>query len=242
MPSKYKQNQYNDIFDKLPMPIKDLVASSETAAKVFKIAQTHRLQIDQADVLNQITLDVLMGITPAKDFLETIKKDIQIEPNEAIGVVNDINDQIFKPIREVMETSFNGGNPNKLRTITTIEENDEEHLHLTKHDILREIENPPEAVVKKIEGTEDTKVETPEISKTTEIEEYNQELLGNKIEIRKTEDPTKPKVVIPPQEKSISEIKLGGVASTEKANKIVEETKKAETTKPQIDPYREPVE
>ncbi len=276
MPSNYKTTQYNEIFDKLPSPIKDTIANLDSAEKVYKIAQNHRLQIDQAGTLNQITIDVLMGITAAKDFLETVKKDLNIDHGEAISIVNDIDDAMFKPVREIMERSFHNEAPNKLRTINTADENDEEHLHLTKHDVLREIENPSPAERRRVEsfevrggreevktvaeeelrgGREESEEKTPEISKTTEIEGYVQELTGNKIEIKtvaseevrsakkeSVETPyQKNPVIMPSAPKTIAEMKLSSVTSVEKGNTIVEE-KKEPTSQVgiKIDPYREP--
>ncbi len=237
---KYTNQQYTEIFEKLPDALKDAVASSETSKKVSEIGNKHHLQVDQTGSLIEIVLDVLMGITTAKDFLEEIKRTISIESNEAISIVNDVNEEIFKPVRETMEKTFREGAPNKLRTISTIEENDDEHLHLTKHDILREIENPVEAKFRKTVEVE-TEEKPTEISKTTEIEEYSEELSGNKIEIRKTENPILPKVEVVPQVRSISETKLSGITSMDKGEIEVKKETKDESPKSQVDPYREQI-
>ncbi len=231
---KLKQNQYTEIFQKLPAPIKDVVAASTTSEKIFKIAQTHRLQVDQSGTLNNIVLDVLMGITSVKNFLDTVKQEINLEPHEAVALVNDIDEQIFKPVREAMEKAFAGGAPYKPRTIATADENDDEHLHLTKRDVLKEIENPAESQVRKvlINNPDSHKEDNPKpenipkepeatIATTEAVEEYHEELTGNKIEIRKLP-------VEASEEAPKEEIKTPEPQNTEQ--------------KYQVDPYREPIE
>ena len=104
-------------------------------------------------------------------------------------------------------------------------------------------------------GREESEEKTPEISKTTEIEGYVQELTGNKIEIKtvaseevrsakkeSVETPyQKNPVIMPSAPKTIAEMKLSSVTSVEKGNTIVEE-KKEPTSQVgiKIDPYREP--
>ena len=266
---EYTPDQYNDIFYKLPQPLQDILAVTSTNNKVFAIAKKHNLQVDQTGILNDIVMHILLGIIATKDFLETLKKETSVDPQEATLIVNEINEEIFKPVRELMEKTFRGGAPYKPRTMATIDENDEEHLHLTKHDILREIENPPEAEVRKepaSELQEEASQDIPEISKTAEIEKYSEELQGNKIEMRKV-DSEKPVdslqftvdsgqakqdeeklIAMPSAVKNIAEMKLSSITNMEQGIKINEQftvdslQKKEETSKPVIDPYREPIQ
>ena len=218
------------ILDKLPDTIRNTVLSMDTTNLIWKIGETHRLQVDKIGTMHDIVMDTLMGIISAKDLPTELSKELDLPSVEIIPLMIEIDEKIFKPVKEIMMKSFNGGSPNKIRTISRIEENDDEHLHLTKHDILREIENPVEA---KFQKNVEVEKEPVKISKTKEIEEYNEELPGNKIEIRKTENPILPKVEIVPQLKSISETKLSGVTSMNKGEE--------EVPKPKIDPYREPI-
>ncbi|MFA6463759.1 MAG: hypothetical protein WCV55_02010 [Candidatus Paceibacterota bacterium] len=256
---KYTPEEYNKILDKLPQVIRETVLSREATDIIWKIGESHKLQFDKIGIMHDLIMDTMMGIVTVKNLPTELSKELDIPSVEIVPIMEEVNEKIFKPVRELMEKTFRDGAPNKLRTIATIDENDEEHLHLTKHDILREIENPVEAEVKKWtekkeQEIKSTKEEIPEISKTTEIEEYNQELTGNKIEIKKVssfevlgerkkeenQNLIKPQETIVSPQKTITEMKLSGVTNVEKGAEMVKETKKEETPKPQIDPYREP--
>ncbi|MEI8337829.1 MAG: hypothetical protein WCF92_01630 [bacterium] len=263
---KYTPEEYNKILDKLPQIIKETVLSSEATNILWEIGEKHKLQFDKIAIMHDLVMDTMMGIVTAKSLPDELAKELDLSSSEIAPMVEEINEKIFKPVREIMEKTFKGGSPNKLRTISTVQENDDEHLHLTKHDILREIENPSRSVVRK-EISEEKIVSVkkeekiPEISKTSAVEEYNQELSGNKIDMRKVdslpihitlnqqgttaEQKTKIEEVINPErtfvppQKTIAEMKLSGMTNTENGAQIAKETNE-ETPKPSIDPYREP--
>ena len=245
---KYTPEEYNAILDKLPDIIRDKVLSMDTTNLIWKIGETHRLQVDKIGTMHDMVMDTMMGIISSKDLPTELSKELNLPSAEIIPLMTEIDEKVFKPVREIMMKSFREGSPNKIRTISRIEENDDEHLHLTKHDVLMEIENPVES---KFQRTVEIEKNPVQISKTTELEEYNEELTGNKIEMRKVdslqrienkiEESQKKEIpTVIPVPKSISETKLSGVTNIEKGTEIVTE-KKEETPKSVIDPYREPM-
>ena len=256
---KYTPEEYNKILDKIPPILRETVLSMDTTNLIWKIGEEHRLQFDKIGLMHDLIMDTLMGIVSVKNLPSELSKELDIPSAEITPIISEVDEKIFKPMRLTMEKFFNGGSPNKLRTISTIDENDDEHLHLTKHDILREIENPSPAEGRKVESFEvlgAREVKKPEISKTTEIEEYAPELSGNKIEMRvvpssqlKVESEKQiqkneengvklPEISIAttPAQKTITEIKLSGITNMEKGKEIAEGSAKTK-----IDPYREPI-
>ncbi len=139
---KYSVQQYTEIKSKLPQAIIDGVLSYDTTLKVEEIGVKHKLQIDQIGILVDIIQDIGYGILASKDFLETLKAELELPQEELLLLASDINDQIFKPVRAEMLKTFKDEAPNKPRTISTIDENDTHHETLSKADILSEIENP----------------------------------------------------------------------------------------------------
>ena len=254
---KYTPEEYNKILDKIPPILRETVLSMDTTNLIWKIGEEHRLQFDKIGLMHDLIMDTLMGIVSVKNLPSELSKELDIPSAEITPIISEVDEKIFKPMRLTMEKFFNGGSPNKLRTISTIDENDDEHLHLTKHDILREIENPSPAEGRKVESFEvlgAREVKKPEISKTTEIEEYAPELSGNKIDIKKVESEKQiqkneengvklPEISIATTlaQKTITEMKLSGITNMEKGKEIAEESKKEEPAKTKIDPYREPI-
>jgi len=192
---KYQQNQYVEIFYKLPPEIKDVVASSKTTENIWAIAKNHKLQIDQSGELDDIVMDVIMGIIPTKNMVEEIATSCKIPKMDASLISRDIDDQIFRPIKELMRRLYEEGAPFKPESMNTVDEKDEDHSHLDKHDILREIENPTAPEVKVVEGKQlraeglELEVEKkndasfiPSTSKV--IEEYHEEIEGGKAQLK----------------------------------------------------------
>ena len=263
---KYTPDEYKKILDKLPPVIRESVLSMDTTNLIWKIGENKRIHLDKIGIMHDLIMDTMMGIVTVKNLPNELSKELDLPSVEIIPIMNEVNEKIFKPVREAMEKTFSGGSPNKLRTINTADENDEEHLHLTKHDVLREIENPVPTEVKTLynDKTQDIneKLEkkTLGISKITEIQEYPQELIGNKIDLRMVDDlqlttnnnkqkeevskstqPQKNPVIMPSSPKTIAEMKLSNVTSIEKENTIIEEKNEfSPQVQIKIDPYREP--
>jgi hypothetical protein len=148
-----KPEFYRAIRAKLPQAIIDGVLSYDTTLKVEEIGAKHKLQIDQIGILVDIIQDIGYGILASKDFLETLKTEIELPQEELLLLASDINEQIFKPVRAEMLKTFKDEAPNKPRTIATIDENDTHHETLSKADILSEIENPHPVVTRKETGS-----------------------------------------------------------------------------------------
>jgi len=147
---KYSTNQYVEIFYKLPPEIKDVVASSATTTKLWEIGQNHKLHVDAIGNMTDIVMDVIMGIIPSKNIVNEISENCGISKIDASIVVRDIDDQILRPIKELMRRLYEDGAPFKPDSMNTVDEKDEDHSHLDKHEILRDIENPTAAEVKTV--------------------------------------------------------------------------------------------
>lgn len=197
---KYTNQQYKEIFNKLPQEIRDAVSSYDGTEKIWKIGEDHKLQIDQIGVMHQIVLDIIMGIIPTKNFAKVLAEELNISPLEAANLSRDIDENIFKPIKKSMITMYGEGAPNKpSSSLVQFYEEDDEHKELSKESILREIESPAPAIVRKEINLETEKVVESKQENTvpkilekikTEIEVYPEEITGKVLEIEKKVTPT----------------------------------------------------
>lgn len=178
---KYTVDQYNSIFSKLPQGIRDVLALYSTNQKIFSIGERHKLHIDHQGVLNDLTMDVMMGIVPAGKFIEELAKETGIPRLEASAIVHDIDEEIFKPIKELMVKTYAGEAPFRPKSSLKAVHEDEDPDGIHRDELLRSIEEPEVAQVKKwrSDGTiesivtfsdakEFSKTPDPEIFKKTE--------------------------------------------------------------------------
>ncbi|MES2409176.1 MAG: hypothetical protein V4509_02635, partial [Patescibacteria group bacterium] len=187
---KYTTEQYNKIFWNLPAEIRNVVSSVETTDHINIIGKKHNLQIDKIGDLVDLTFDVVMGIVATKDFVKEIQNDLHMSALEASVLARDIDENIFKPIKETMVGLYAGRAPHKpSSSLVQYYEEDEEHPSLDKQTLLKEIEDPTPAEVKTetmVTMVKNTKIDTPVVATNkekvehtkpeTDIVEYHQEI------------------------------------------------------------------
>jgi hypothetical protein len=147
---KYTNEQYNEIFYKLPMEIRDVISSTETTSHLYKIGQKHDLHLDKIGDMIDITFDAIMGIIATKNFIKELQDSLEISALDASVLARDIDENIFRPIKKTMTSLYAGGAPYKpSSSLVQFYEEEDEHKTLSKADILKEIEDPSDAVVRK---------------------------------------------------------------------------------------------
>ncbi len=130
-----------DEFDKLaekyktiPPDVREAISSTEVAVKIEDIAKEQGLLLDKADVLAEETALVMLGLSNPSNFVSTLRRKLGVSEKTAIQIANEINDQVFKEIRESLR---------KLYEERKEEENTEhDDAAINKQAILNEIENP----------------------------------------------------------------------------------------------------
>ena len=132
--------QIQDIYETLPQDIKDVISSEGTAKKLEAISTQHNLHIDQAGSLSDLTTMVMLGVTPAGEFVSDIKKELEISEPEAIAIANDVNEQILRDIKASLMKLDAENNTDDTSEPTTPAT--EDYSTLNAKDILHEIENP----------------------------------------------------------------------------------------------------
>lgn len=103
-----KQQLHNllDRLEKLPPQLKDAIFSDINADKMFEIGKQHNLHIDKlGEMVNETGL-LMLGITHPNEFVGNLAERLQVDRQTASSIADDINREIFAPVREHLRTLF----------------------------------------------------------------------------------------------------------------------------------------
>ena len=96
---KLIQEQYA----KLPPGLQRAIQASNLHEKIIHIGQEHQLHVDQLQQLEDETLLLMMGFTDPDDFVDALTNELHLEQVKALGISNDIGQDILLPIRESLK-------------------------------------------------------------------------------------------------------------------------------------------
>ncbi len=88
----------------LPPPIRDYLAQGRYSAVAKNLMFKYQLQVDQGGVLEREIMLLLMGIENPDEFTQALAEEAGLEQKTVDGIVQDVNDQIFIPLREEMKS------------------------------------------------------------------------------------------------------------------------------------------
>jgi hypothetical protein len=92
----------------IPKELRDAISSVDYAEKLQTIVRNNKLMIDQAGKLEQETTLVLLGLEPLDDYINNLKKNIGLSDEQTTTVAHDINELIFKNVRESLRKISEG--------------------------------------------------------------------------------------------------------------------------------------
>lgn len=109
----YTNEQLREVYNKIPENIRAVISSDDTDEKIFNISQKYDLHIDTAGGLGKVTLMLMLGLLKPKDFIPELIKRLKLDQETANKVAQEVNEQIFKPIRESLKKihGLDGGKP-----------------------------------------------------------------------------------------------------------------------------------
>ncbi|MBX4209352.1 hypothetical protein KW799_01505 [Candidatus Parcubacteria bacterium] len=84
----------------IPEEIRQQAISDAVATTLSQIAKDHNLHIDQAGVLDEETLYVMLGLEKADGFTGKLRERLGISQEIAVEIVKDVNEKVFLSIRE----------------------------------------------------------------------------------------------------------------------------------------------
>jgi hypothetical protein len=169
--------ELDERFNNLSKEARDAIEKSDYQIKIYEIGQKYNLTISQMGILGESTIKVMLGITPPDKFEESLK-ELKISAEKIIEIVNDINDQILKKIREELVKNINQNKEFEKKESRDLFENSPE----TREELLEKIENPE--AIKPITNDEsqiDKKDKENAITNLEEEKDKTQSILEQKL-------------------------------------------------------------
>lgn len=172
-------------FEKLPKEVENVIKETKYQAILYSIAKEYNLTVAQMGILEKSVTNLIAGSIHPDKFEDSLGSGLKMPLEITRKIVNDINERIFKKIREgLMKNSGNISTPSRERA-TPQEGNKIETSILNKADIkvvesslptrtmdmrtLKPTENR-EDILKKIEKPEFThEILTQKLSTTVQI-------------------------------------------------------------------------
>lgn len=212
--------QLKEKYNNLPDDLKEAIFSANSAETIQEIGKKYSLSIEKMGQLADETGLVMLGITHPRDFVPNLSKRLGVDSGTARKIAEDVNEQIFKKVRESLK-KLHGITEDKPAAPTTAQggvgvptpEGVEKETP-AKEEIMREIEKEPH------------EEKVPEILKGMNVPEKGTSVFDEKT---KKEEPHG----LPPKESEHPSTSSGQVPSPEP---------KPESQYPTGDPYREAIE
>ena len=105
--------KYGDIksldkkFEKLPEEVKQAIGESNYQQKLYDIGNKYKLTLDQIGKLEEVTTKVMLGLTHPETYSGELAIALGIQVDKINEIVNDVNEQVLKNIREILKSHWN---------------------------------------------------------------------------------------------------------------------------------------
>ena len=90
-------------FAELPAPVRNAITSADIQKQLRALADTHKLHLDQWEILENEVLMALYGITPIDQLQQNIQTEVKVSAEVAATLATDISKIVFEPIRQELE-------------------------------------------------------------------------------------------------------------------------------------------
>lgn len=212
-------------YDALPVELQDAISSADLPRKFEAITKDNKLMIDQAGKFEMETLFVLLGLQPLKNYIDNLVKNAGLSRVQAASVADDVNELIFKNIRETLQKI----NEDAEATETGENPAASEVQQPAQEETIPETENPVETENNLLPEIYPETAVSAESVLTPKQEPYHENIspVENIVESKMTGPVIVPKETVVVEEKT----------------KLPDLPAQAEKTRPSdsTDPYREPI-
>lgn len=100
------QAQLHERLEQLPQVVKAAIASSDIEGNLRKLADTHKLHLDQWQSFENEVMLAILGIQRVEDLEQNIKKEAGVNDDVARALSLDVNRIVFEPIRLQLERNL----------------------------------------------------------------------------------------------------------------------------------------
>ena len=103
----YPKKQLYELYKIIPKDLQKAVTSKEIADTIYKSSVRHGLKDKEKirDIIKH-TCYVLFGIIPPGEIQETLEKEGKLEKGVAKNISKDINDLVFFPLKDSLESIY----------------------------------------------------------------------------------------------------------------------------------------
>ncbi len=110
---EYTAEQLEQKYNALPTSVKEAITSAKVEERVMAIGRYHKLHLDILGELADETGLVMLGLTHPRDYIRNLAERLGVSREEATAIARDVNEQIFRPIREALKQvhGLGGGAP-----------------------------------------------------------------------------------------------------------------------------------
>ncbi len=240
-------------FNTLPQELQKAILAIDLPEKLQRVTKNSKLLIDKAGIVQTEVLTILLGINPLDDFIGNLQKNAGLDKNTALIVAHDVDELIFKEVREELKkVSQNIAHEERVEIKEVPQTPEALNSPITmpkKEEILSGIETP--ATIEKKEGAisvsalpsnADQKISMAASLPGIEILKENLPAIEKPEAILPTVLPQMPKDTYHETVSPVSNIvesKMMGELIIPKENVVVEEKIKLPSTEKKLDPYRE---
>ena len=135
------QQQIKDRYNALPLELQQAIDSADVGNKITEIGKKYSLLIDQENDLYMEIFLAMLGLEPLADLTKNITKNVRVSTATAVTITQDVNKEIFLPIRESLQ---------KIQLPKEDTEPEESTSNPERDQILHDIENPTPTPARKV--------------------------------------------------------------------------------------------
>ena len=133
----FTEQEIAQIYDNLPEDLKDAIFGLEMNEIVERIGGETKLNIEQIGDLANETGMVMLGVTHPNEFVANLAERLEADKEKARAIAQEINEQIFKKVRESLRKIHNMREEGEERNV---EHSVSNITNIGRSDILKEIE------------------------------------------------------------------------------------------------------
>lgn len=95
----------------MPQDVQGAILAVDLRKKLETITEKQKLHLDQAGALENETLFIMLGLEHPKDYIRNVMRELSVDTDTAKKIAMDVNEQIFRPIRESLKKIHNVDEP-----------------------------------------------------------------------------------------------------------------------------------
>src|SRR3989338_9477965 len=96
-------DEFRKKYAELPPNLREAYGSVKTTEILEEIGKKHGLRLDQIGELVDETGYVMLGATPPGDYVMKLEGAVGVSREKAKAIATDVNEQVFKPIRNALK-------------------------------------------------------------------------------------------------------------------------------------------